>query len=104
SFLIKKGIELVEQGHEISEVTAKLNELREHTRLYLFPSNLDQLKRSGRVSGGQAILASLFNIKPILAIEDGGAKIKDKVRTEKKVISWLINNLKTDLETKSVKK
>ncbi|WP_026566919.1 DegV family protein [Bacillus sp. UNC41MFS5] len=104
SFLIKKGIELVEQGHDISEVTAKLNGLRDHTRLYLVPSNLDQLKKSGRVSGGQAILASLFNIKPILAIEDGSAKIKDKVRTEKKAIAWLINHLKTDLETKTVRK
>ena len=104
SFLIKKGIELVEKGHEINEVVEELNELRKHTRLYLVPSNLDQLKKSGRVSGGQAILASLFNIKPILAIEDGGAKIKDKVRTEKKAIAWLINNLKTDRETKCVKK
>lgn len=104
SFLVKKGIELVEKGLDISEVVAELNGLREHTRLYLVPSNLDQLKKSGRVSSGQAILASLFNIKPILAIEDGGAKIKDKVRTEKKAIAWLINNLKTDLETKSVKK
>ena len=104
SFLIKKGIELVEKGLDSTEVVAELNRLRVHTRLYLVPSNLDQLKKSGRVSSGQAILASLFNIKPILAIEDGGAKIKDKVRTEKKAIAWLINNLKADLETKSVKK
>jgi DegV family protein with EDD domain len=104
SFLIKKGIELVEQGRESGEVVAELNALRDNTRLYLVPSNLDQLKKSGRVSGGQAILASLFNIKPILAIEDGGAKIKDKVRTEKRAISWLINNLQTDLETTNVRK
>jgi DegV family protein with EDD domain len=104
SFLIKKGIELMEQGLDSSEVIAKLNTLRENTRLFLVPSSLDQLRKSGRVSGGQAILASLFNIKPILAIEDGGAKIKDKVRTEKRALAWLINNLKTDLETKIVKK
>ncbi|NHC39724.1 DegV family protein [Bacillus sp. MM2020_1] len=104
SFLIKKGIELMEQGLDSSEIIAKLNTLRENTRLFLVPSSLDQLRKSGRVSGGQAILASLFNIKPILAIEDGGAKIKDKVRTEKRALTWLINNLKTDLETKIVKK
>ncbi|PEQ94067.1 hypothetical protein CN481_10575 [Bacillus sp. AFS006103] len=104
SFLIKKGIELMEQGFDSSEVVAELNVLRENTRLFLVPSSLDQLRKSGRVSGGQAILASLFNIKPILAIEDGGAKIKDKVRTEKRALAWLINNLKTDLETKIVKK
>jgi DegV family protein with EDD domain len=104
SFLVKKGVELVEKGIEIDEVVSHLNSLRENTRLYLVPSNLDQLHKSGRVSGSQKILASLFNIKPILSIEDGAAKIKDKVRTEKKALAWLINNLKEDLDTKTVKK
>jgi DegV family protein with EDD domain len=104
SFLVKRGIELVEQGLEMGEVVDQLNKLREHTRLFLVPSNLDQLHKSGRVSGSQKILASLFNIKPILSIEDGAAKIKDKVRTEKKAHAWLVNNLKEDLETKTVQK
>ncbi|WP_312470071.1 DegV family protein [Neobacillus sp.] len=104
SFLIKKGIDLVEQGLDVNKVVTQLKGLREHTRLYLVPSNLDQLQKSGRVSGGQKILASLFNIKPILSIEEGAARIKDKVRTEKKAIAWLVNKLKEDLETKTVSK
>lgn len=104
SFLVKRGIDLVEQGLEIGEVVDQLNNLREHTRLFLVPSNLDQLHKSGRVSGSQKILASLFNIKPILSIEDGAAMIKDKVRTEKKALAWLVNHLKEDLETKTVQK
>ncbi|MEH7356959.1 DegV family protein, partial [Neobacillus drentensis] len=104
SYIIKKGIELVNQGIEADEVVTQLNALREYTRLFLVPSNLDQLHKSGRVSGSQKLIASLFNIKPILAIEDGAAKIKDKVRTEKKAIAWLVNKLKEDLETKSVRK
>jgi len=104
SYLIKKGIELIDRGLDAGEVVTQLNALREYTRLYLVPSNLDQLHKSGRVSGSQKLLASLFNIKPILAIEDGAAKIKDKVRTEKKAIAWLVNKLKEDLETKSVRK
>ncbi|MFF2450772.1 DegV family protein [Neobacillus sp. NPDC058068] len=104
SYLIKKGIELTEQGIDPSEVVRQLNALRDHTRLYLVPSNLDQLHKSGRVSGSQKLIASLFNIKPILSIEDGAAKIKDKVRTEKKALAWLVNKLKEDLETKSVRK
>ncbi len=103
SFIVKRGIELVEQGMDIEEVVQQLNALRDHARLYLVPSNLDQLHKSGRVSGSQRLLASLFNIKPILAIEEGAAKIKDKVRTEKKAIAWIINKLKEDLETRTVK-
>jgi DegV family protein with EDD domain len=104
SFLVKRGIELAEQGVEVNDIMSQLNGLLDQTRLYLIPSNLDQLHKSGRVSGSQKILASLFNIKPILSIEEGAAKIKDKVRTEKKVIAWLVNKLKEDLETKTVKK
>jgi DegV family protein with EDD domain len=104
SFLIKKGIELVGQGHEIEEVITQLEAMREHTRLYLVPSNLDQLHKSGRVSGSQKILASLFSIKPILSIEEGAAKIKDKVRTEKKALCWLVNKLKEDIEKHVVNK
>ncbi|MEH7332977.1 DegV family protein [Neobacillus drentensis] len=104
SFLIKRGIELVEQGLDIHDVVAALNDYREDTRLYLVPSNLDQLHKSGRVSGSQKLLASLFNIRPILSIEEGAAKIKDKVRTEKKSHAWLINKLKEDLESKKVRK
>ncbi|WP_160719115.1 DegV family protein [Bacillus sp. USDA818B3_A] len=104
SFLIKKGIELVEQGLDVEEVVERLNALRSNARLYLVPSNLDQLHKSGRVSGSQKILASLFNIKPILAIEEGAAQIKEKVRTEKKAISYLASKLREDLETKTVSK
>ncbi|WP_040209609.1 DegV family protein [Neobacillus jeddahensis] len=104
SFLIQRGLDLVNQGIEAEEVVTQLKALREHTRLYLVPSNLDQLHKSGRVSGSQKILASLFNIKPILAIEDGAAQIKEKVRTEKKALAWLVAKLKEDLETKIVKK
>ena len=104
SFLIKRGIELVEQGLDVHDVVAALNDYREDTRLYLVPSNLDQLHKSGRVSGSQKLLASLFNIKPILSIEEGAAKIKDKVRTDKKSQAWLVNKLKEDLESKKVQK
>ncbi|MEH7118891.1 DegV family protein [Neobacillus vireti] len=104
SYLIKKGIELVEEGMNAEEVVTQLNSVRSNTRLFLIPSNLDQLHKSGRVSGSQKILASLFNIKPILSIEDGAAQIKDKVRTDKKVFAWLASKLSEDLETKTVKK
>ncbi|NRD79260.1 DegV family protein [Bacillus sp. BRMEA1] len=105
SVLIENAIDLIEHGVEPSEVVNKIQSLREHTRLYLVPSNLDQLHKSGRASGSQKLLASLFNIKPILSIEDGGAAvIKDKVRTEKKAFTWLINQLAADMQTKQIRK
>jgi DegV family protein with EDD domain len=104
TFMMKKGLKLVEQGVEINAVVRELEAITERTRLFLVPSNLDQLHKSGRVTGGQKILASLLNIKPILSIEDGTAKIKDKVRSEKKAFSWLIEKLMLDKDNHTVNK
>ena len=92
TFMVKKGLKLIEQGLEIREVVSQLEAITLSTKLFLVPSNLDQLHKSGRVTGGQKILASLLNIKPILAIEDGTAKIKDKVNQIKKPFHGLSRN------------
>ncbi|WP_409288412.1 DegV family protein [Peribacillus sp. SCS-37] len=93
SFLVKKGISLAEDGAGAEEVIAALKGILYTTRLYLVPSNLNQLQKSGRVTSGQKVLATLFKINPILSIENGEAKIKDKVRTEKRAMNWLIDAL-----------
>jgi DegV family protein with EDD domain len=104
SFIVKKAVELFEQGYSAEEILKELAKIPDRTRLFLVPSNLDQLHKSGRVTGGQKILASLLNIKPILSIEDGTARIKDKVRSDKKALSWLMDKLKSDMEKYTVKK
>lgn len=102
--LIQKGIELFNAGMELEEILAQLNNLKHSARLFIIPANLNQLHRSGRVSGSQKLLASLFQIKPILAVEDGEVKIKDKVRSHKKAVSWVLNQLNEDCKTHSIKK
>lgn len=104
SYIIHKGIELIGQGTSVENVIKQLNEIRNNTRLYLIPASLDQLHKSGRASGSQKLLASLFNIKPILAIEEGKAIIKDKVRSQKRAQAWVMNQLKADKEANLIKK
>lgn len=102
--LIQKGIELFAEGLIVEEIVLHLNRLKKNIRLFLIPANLEQLHKSGRVSGSQKLLACLFRIKPILAIEEGKATIKDKVRSHKKANAWVINQLKEDYKNHSIKK
>lgn len=104
SFLIKKGLELYKQGVPAESIVEQLQALRGNERLYLIPASLDQLHKSGRASGSQKLLASLFNIKPILAIEDGKAIIKDKVRSQKRALNWVNDRLKEDNEAHIIRK
>ncbi|MGM9929091.1 MAG: DegV family protein [Bacillus sp. (in: firmicutes)] len=102
--LIQTGIALFNQGIAAEEVLTHLHQLKQQTRLYIIPANLNQLHKSGRVSGSQKLLASLFQIKPILAIEEGEARIKEKVRSHRKAMATVIKKLKEDHAQHTIKK
>ncbi len=102
--LIRTGIQMSEQGCSIEDILAHLNELKKRNRLLLLPENLNQLHKSGRVTGSQRLLASLLQIQPILAVEEGKAIIKDKVRSRKKAIEKIFQTLKEDMEHHTIHK
>lgn len=104
SYLLNKGLELFNQGHDVEDIVKQIEEMKSNTRLFLIPSNLNQLHKSGRVSGSQRLIANLLNIKPILSIETEGAKIREKVRTEKRAIHYIVDLLREDLKVSKVSK
>ncbi len=82
--MIKNGIELEKQGKTYEEIVEVLKMYPEQTEMFLLPSSLEQLKRSGRVSTTQAVFASLLNINLLLGFDNGKVVIKDKIRTKKR--------------------
>ncbi|MDF2631123.1 MAG: domain protein DegV family, partial [Symbiobacteriaceae bacterium] len=52
--------------------------------------DLAQLRRSGRVSLGQALIAGVLGIKPILYIGQGMAEVVDKVRGWSRAIEQVV--------------
>ena len=104
AYLLNKGIELFNQGFGPEEIYTKIEEMKTNTRLFLIPANLNQLHKSGRVSGSARLLANLLNIKPILSIEFEGAKIRDKVRTQKRAINYMLDLLREDMKVSKVSK
>ena len=92
-FLIEVGITLYNEGSKPSEIVKELLSLREKCRLVLIPANLDQLRKSGRVSNFGSIVGNLLQIKPILAFKEGKVHIVEKIRTMKKAEQALIDRL-----------
>lgn len=82
--MIKNGIELEKQGKTYEEIVEKMRSYPNKAEMYLLPSSLDQLKRSGRVSTTQAVFASLLNIHLLLGFEDGTVVVEEKIRTKKR--------------------
>ena len=76
-------------GVPYEEAVALAQRLAGNVGLLAIIDTLEQLKRSGRASGMQAIFGSLLAIKPIVTIREGKLEPIDKVRTREKAMERL---------------
>lgn len=76
-------------GRTFEETVALARRLAGNVKLYAVIDTLEQLKRSGRASGMQAMFGSLLAIKPIIKVENGRLDPLDKVRTREKALARL---------------
>lgn len=96
-----------ENGEDLEEVEAEINEIIRNSQVYLIPHSFSQMKKSGRVSASQSMLASLLKVQLKLEFEDGKVVVGHKVRTRKKMVSHMLelmeDHMKEDgLETLSI--
>jgi DegV family protein with EDD domain len=84
---VKLAAALVQQGKDIDEIWASLEKLRDTTNVLFVVDDISHLTRTGRISGGTALIGSLLNIKPMLTFEDGKIIAIGKERQMKR--AWL---------------
>lgn len=87
--LVEHGIDLHEQGYSVEEIVNDLKEKQQSHIAYALVGQLEQLKKSGRVTGIQFFIGSLLNIKPIVRIENGELIPDKKIRSEKRAVRYL---------------
>jgi DegV family protein with EDD domain len=63
--------ELLERGTTDDEIEALVELYKEHSGILFTVDTLEFLAKGGRIGRGKALMGSLLNVKPILAIEDG---------------------------------
>lgn len=100
--LLKKGMSLAAAGNSAESVKKQLEMIRETNEAYVLVGSLEQLHRSGRMSGLQFFLGSMLNVKPIIAVVDGELKIKEKARSEKKAKERIADYLRIALENHAI--
>ena len=88
----------------MEEIVPPLKKITENSELSFIPSNLNQLHKSGRVSGTQVFLSNLLNIKVVISFEDGKPVMKEKVRANKRAKKYVTDLLRSDMEKASFRK
>lgn len=101
--LLKKGMEWAQSGASVEEIKERYSLLIPTNELFVIVGSLEQLHRSGRMSGLQFVLGSMLNIKPIISIKDGVLAVKEKTRSERKALEKITQYLRASYEQYSFK-
>jgi len=73
-------------GGSFEQAVAIAKKLSGKIPIYAVADTLEYLKRSGRVSGAQALFGSMLKMKPILEVANGVVHPADRVRTREKAL------------------
>lgn len=84
------------QGKNLKEVVELTEKNILRSKFVFSPDTLDYLKKGGRIGGAGALLGTILQIKPVLTVKDGKTTTLDKVRTKKKALKRMIDELIED--------
>ena len=92
--LVDEAADLRDEGKSLEEVAQWVLANRNRVHHQFFSSDMTQFRRTGRVSGAAAMVATVLNICPIMRLNDEGRIIAyDKVRGKKKAVAVTVENM-----------
>ncbi len=97
--LVINAVALKGAGKSLDEVKDWVESNKTKANAWFMVDDLGFLKRGGRLTGAQAMVGSLLDVKPILVVNKEGKVINvDKVKGKKKAMSYLTNVMKENIE------
>ncbi len=96
---------MIRDGADKESVCRQIDYMITNQESRFIVDTLDYLRRGGRLTGSEAFIGGLLNVKPILKITDGVLHAEEKVRGRKKAIRYICDWLameKIDLSDKTI--
>ena len=91
---IMKAVRMKEEGKNIDEIFAWLEEHKQEFCVRFTVDDLNHLQRGGRISKTTAFIGSMINIKPILYLNADGQLVSlSSARGRKKSLATICNNM-----------
>ena len=89
--LVREAVRLRDAGKSAAEIAATIEELKYRVRFVAFIGTLKYLKMGGRISASTAVIGTMLNISPVVAIVDGEVKSVGHVRGKQKIINYTLD-------------
>ena len=100
-FQVVKAAKLAQEGKDMEEILSHVEEVKNHTELYIGVSTLENLVKGGRIGRVTGLLSSLLNIRVVMQMKDHELQPMVKGRGAKTFKKWL-DELITSLAERSV--
>lgn len=97
-FAVLEAATLRETNRTPLEIATSISGFTQRSRFVFVPKTLDYLKKGGRIGGASALIGSVLKILPILTVEEGKTAILTKVRTQRKAITTIMDEMMNDFE------
>ena len=100
--LVMKAVEARAAGQSLEQTVALLQSLVPRVKTYFLVDDLNHLMRGGRISKAAALMGSLVNIKPIIAVTADGsldsvAKVRGKKKAQAEVVRMTLETISESL-------
>ena len=100
-FQVVEAAKLAQEGKDMEEILTRVEEVKNHTELYIGVSTLENLVKGGRIGRVTGLLSSLLNIRVVMQMKDHELQPIVKGRGAKTFKKWL-DELTTTLSERSV--
>jgi len=97
-FQVLKAAEMGRQGFGRDQIIQELVKVRAEIKVRFVVDNLEYLVRGGRLSKTSGLLGNLLQVKPILGIIDGKIEALKKVRSKRRAVENIVEELKSEFE------
>lgn len=100
--LVMKAVEARAAGQSLEQTADLLQSLVPRVKTYFLVDDLNHLMRGGRISKAAALMGSLVNIKPIIAVTSDGsldsvAKVRGKKKAQAEVVRMTLETISEPL-------
>jgi DegV family protein with EDD domain len=99
-FQVLEAADAISKGLSLEAIVDYLDQVRNQIRVVAMLDTLEYVRRSGRVSWARARIGSMLNMKPFIEVIDGNVVSIGQVRTRKKGISQLMDQMHNNLPMK----
>lgn len=71
AFQVIEAAKLAQAGASLEEVLAGVEKVKDHSKLFIGISSLDNLVKGGRISRVAGVISSVLNMRVVMELEDG---------------------------------